>query len=318
MHKTIFLLGAGFTKAAQPPAPTNAELVPTLVEQLGESSQIQKYRKLYRTDDIEVLLTRLDMDAASDASKRSDRLAIESELVSYFRRFRFTQAVLSAAPWLRTFATELLGQGDAIVTLNYDCFLEGLLDHLRVWTPNGGYSSVDNPLGEAEPNPKDILIYKIHGSEHFRISGFFDRPEQKAIAYEFDESVFPVSAAHTRFGGGIDSRPYVIAPSFVKLPHRQIATMMLKILDSANLALNLVIVGCGLRREDNFLWLLLSRFLARCDEKRLIIVDPAATSISERLYRYWIGDPSKYTRISLLPCGLESSLAELTSQLRER
>jgi hypothetical protein len=318
VHKTIFLLGAGFTKAAQPSAPTNAELVPTLVEQLGESSQIQKYRELYRTDDMEVLLTRLDMDSASDASKRSDRLAIEGELVSYFRRFRFTAEALSAAPWLSSFATTLLGQGDAIITLNYDCFLEGLLDHCAVWTPNGGYDGVDNILGEAEPNPKGIIIYKIHGSEHFRVSAITDRPEQSAIAYEVYQSIFPVSAAHTHFGGGIDSRPYVIAPSFVKLPHLQIATMMLKILDFASLARNLVVIGCGLRREDNFLWLLLTRFLRRPDEKHLVIVDPAATSISERLYRYWIGDPSRYTRVSLLPCGLKSSLAELSSQLREQ
>jgi hypothetical protein len=318
VHKTIFLLGAGFTKAAQPSSPTNAEVIPTLVDQLGESSWVQKYRTLYCTDDIEVLLTRLDIDAASDASKRSDRLAIEGELVSYFRRFRFTAAALNAAPWLSSFATELLGQGDAIITLNYDCFLEGLLDHYAVWTPNGGYDSVDNILVEAEPNPKEIVIYKIHGSEHFRISGFFDRPEQEAIAYEFDESIFPVSAAHSHFGGGIDSRPYVIAPSFVKLPHLQIATMMLKILDFASLARNLVIIGCGLRREDNFLWLLLTRFLRRPDEKCLVIVDPAATSISERLYRYWIGDPSRYARVSLLPGSLESSFAELITQLRER
>ncbi len=317
MHKTIFLLGAGFTKAAQPSAPTNAELVSTLIEHIGETSQIQKYRALYKTDDIEVLLTRLDMDAASDAPKRSDRLAIEAELVSYFRSLRFTRAALDAAPWLCTFATELLGQDDAIITLNYDCFLEGLLDYCTVWTPNGGYDGVDNILGEARPNPKGIVIYKIHGSEHFRVSAVTDRPEQDAIAYEFDESIFPVSGAHSHFGGGIDSRPYVIAPSFVKLPHRQIALMMLKVLEFASRAHNLVIVGCGLRREDSFLWLLLSRFLARRDEKRLVIVDPDAASISDRIYQYWIGDLGRYTRVCLLPSGLESSLVMLASTLKD-
>lgn len=317
MHKTIFLLGAGFTKAALSSAPTNAELVSTIINHSGNTSPIQKYQKLYGNDDIEVLLTRLDMDAASDERKRSDRLAIEAELVSYFGSLRFTATALNAAPWLGTFATELLGQDDAIITLNYDCFLEGLLDHCNVWTPNGGYNGVDNILVEARLNPKGIVIYKIHGSEHFRVSAVTDRPEQDAIAYEFDESIFPVSGAHSHFGGGIDSRPYVIAPSFVKLPHRQIAMMMLKVLEFAGRAHNLVIIGCGLRREDSFLWLLLSRFLARRDEKHLVLVDPAAASISDRIYRYWIGDLQRHTQVSLLPCGLESSLIMLSGVLKD-
>jgi hypothetical protein len=316
MHKTIFLLGAGFTKAARPSAPTNAELVSTLISHSGNTSSLQKYQKLYGTDDMEILLTRLDMDTASDEHKRLDRLAIEAELVSYFSSLRFTTASLSVTPWLGTFATELLKRDEAIITLNYDCFLEGLLDHCNVWTPNGGYYGVDNILVEAEPNPNGIVIYKIHGSEHFRVSAVTDRPEQDAIAYEFDETIFPVSAAHSHFGGGIGARPYVIAPSFVKLPHRQIAMMMLKVLEFANRAHNLVIIGCGLRREDSFLWLLLSRFLARRDKKHLIIVDPAATSISDRIYQYWIGDLQKYTQVSLLSCGVESSLVMLSSALK--
>ena len=52
MHETIFLLGAGFTKAALPSAPINAELVSTLIEHSDHSSLIQKYRALYDTTDI--------------------------------------------------------------------------------------------------------------------------------------------------------------------------------------------------------------------------------------------------------------------------
>ena len=317
MHETVFLMGAGFTKAALPLAPTNAELVSTLIDHSTSTSLVQKYRDRYKTEDIETLLTRLDLEAASNEKLRVDRRTIEEELVSYFRCFRFTEAALSDTSWLSVFATEVLGQDDAIITLNYDCFLEGLLDRCGVWTPNPGYYGVDNTLVEAEPNPKGIVIYKIHGSEHFRLTAVSDKPEQGAIAYEFDESIFPVSASHTHFGGGIDSRPYLIAPSFVKIPHRQIAMMMIKVLDFVNQARNLVIVGCGLRREDSYLWLMLTRFLLRRDEKRLVIVDPAAASVADRITRYWIGDLCTYTQVCLLPCGLESSLASLTKLLKD-
>ena len=98
MHKTIFLLGAGFTKAALSTAPVNTELVSTLINHSSNTSAIEKYQKLYGTFDIEVLLTLLDMDAAKDARKGPDRLAIEAELALYFRSLRFTESALSAAP----------------------------------------------------------------------------------------------------------------------------------------------------------------------------------------------------------------------------
>jgi hypothetical protein len=296
----------------------NTELASKLIEQSGNSSKILQYLRQYGTKDIEVILTRLDIDAITNGSMRLDRLAIEAELASYFRNFRFSTAALKGAPWLSAFATDVLGQDDAIISLNYDCFLEGLLDHSTLWSPNDGYYGVDNILIEAKPNPNGIVIYKIHGSEHFRVSNVTDRPEQEAIAYEFNENIFPVSAAHCHFGGGIDSRPYLIAPSFVKLRHRQIALMMLRILELTRTTHNLVIVGCGLCREDNFLWLLLSHFLKRKDEKRLVLVDPAAESIYDRIYRYWIGDPRKYTHVTLLDSGLESSYMELSSLLKNK
>ncbi|MGC2458099.1 MAG: hypothetical protein WA435_08885 [Gallionellaceae bacterium] len=317
MRKTIFLLGSGFTKAALPHAPTNAELTSKLIQQFGSQSKILKYKEQFATEDIEVILTQLDMRVPSNESMKLARRDIETDLVNYFRDFRFTTAALSNAPWLTAFATEVLGQDDAIISLNYDCFLEGLLDYSKVWTPNTGYYGVDNVLIEAGLNPKRIVVYKIHGSEHFRISSVTDRPDQDAIAFEFNNTIFPVSAANSNFGAWIDSSPYLIAPRFVKIPHRQIAMMMLRLLELICTANNFVIIGCGLRREDSFLWLLLTRFLMPKDEKHLIIVDPYADTISKRINQYWIGDLQKYTKVTLLPLGLESSILELSSLLRK-
>lgn len=297
--KTIFLLGSGFTKAAFPAAPINSELVAAIVEHFQKKTQIQRYAEHFGdSNDIEEILTRLDLDAAKNDKAAADRKLIDEELASYFRCFRFTETVLIGNSWLVDFATEVLGKNDSIITLNYDCLLEGLLDHAGVWTPNGGYYGVDNVLTEAIPNPIGITVYKIHGSEHFRISSFFDKPEQSAIAYEFDETIFPRSAVSSHFGGGINSGPYVIAPSFVKFPHRQIAMMMLRVLEVAQQAENLVIVGCGLRREDSFLWLLVTRFLLRKSQKELIIVDPNAAEIEQRVHQYWAGDLTSWAKVS--------------------
>ncbi len=95
MHETVFLLGAGFTKAALPLAPTNAELVSTLIDHSTSTSLVQKYRDRYKTEDIEILLTRLDMEATSSEKLRADRVAIDGELVSYFPRMRFNDGVRS-------------------------------------------------------------------------------------------------------------------------------------------------------------------------------------------------------------------------------
>lgn len=317
VSKTVFLLGAGFTKAALPQAPLNADLA-TVVAAGQSASRLPTYMRQYRTSDIEVLLTRLDLDASqAKLSRRAlDREAINVELANYFRSFRFNPSELSASPWLCTFATEIVKQDDAVVTLNYDCFLEGLLDWCGVWAPGGGYACVDNPLIDAvAQNSKGITLYKIHGSEHFRISPVFPDKGQDDIAFEFNAGVFPKSAAASNFGGGVDSRPYLIAPSFVKLPHRQMAQMMVRLVAVTQAATNLVIVGCGLRKEDSFLWVMLIAFLNRREHKNLIIVDPYAATIEDRIARFWIGDLCKYTSVSLLPCGLATAVPALNRLL---
>ena len=51
--ETIFLLGAGFTKAVFPQSPLNTELLDSLVEE--GSSTLAKYKNKYETNDIEKL-----------------------------------------------------------------------------------------------------------------------------------------------------------------------------------------------------------------------------------------------------------------------
>ncbi|MCX6996497.1 MAG: hypothetical protein NTV49_05305, partial [Kiritimatiellaeota bacterium] len=121
------------------------------------------------------------------------------------------------------------------------------------------------------------------------------------------------------FGGG-GKMPFIIAPSFVKIPHVEIAAMMLDLLNIALEVRNFVIIGCGMRREDNFLWLLLTRFL-NCSLKsrrRLIILDPSAALTWKRISDYWIGDICGFADVCIIPCRLEMSISTLQSALRNR
>jgi len=315
---TLFIIGSGFTKAAFPQAPLNADLLRAVVKHGG--STLARYHERYRTDDIERLLTQLDLDAIESIQNREDRVKINREISSYFSKFRFSELQQPAPGWLHTFALNVLKPNDAIITLNYDCFLEGALDNYEVWTPNGGYAGIVNPNANSIPvNPKNIMIYKIHGSEHFVESSVMgDNRTQTAIGFKIDGSIFPKSGPNRQLGGGaVDPRPYIIAPSFVKIPHVEIADIMLEALDQVETAKNLTIIGCGMRREDNFLWLLLTRFLNKsfAQRKQLVILGPSSTATWERISNYWVGNVQRFADVVVIPCGIECSIERLCSAL---
>jgi hypothetical protein len=312
---SLFIVGSGITKAIFPNAPLNADLLPNLIAE-GASPTIAFYYKKYATDDIEKLLTDLDLDAGENPQTKADRAKINAELSVYFSKFRYSQPDGKTITWLETFAKKLLKPHDAILTLNYDCFLEGALDNYEVWTPNGGYAQIGHFFADSIPkNPKGIVFYKIHGSEHFVESSIADNQAQSDISFIIDSSVYPKSGKSRHFGGGIiDPRSYIIAPSFIKIPHVKIAAMMLQALTIAEAAKNLIIIGCGMRPEDNFLWLLLTRFIKRePDRKRLVIVDPLSQKIWNRIAKYWIGDICEFAKVCLIPGGVEESLENLLS-----
>lgn len=317
---SIFLLGAGFTKAVYPSAPLNIELLNAIIDNGGNT--ISKYKERYNTDDIEKLLTRFDLDAINKIEMREDRSLIEAEISSYFSQYRFLNFSDEISNWLTVFAKTILKINDSIVSLNYDCFLEGALDYFEVWTPNGGYARVNNPLTSSIPqNPKNIKIYKIHGSENFDESRVdLGKRSQTSIGYRIDGSIYPVSGANSHFGGGADHpRPYIIAPSFVKIPHVDITAMMLDLVKVAEAARNFVIIGCGMRPEDNFLWLLLTRFLNKTMDPhhRLIILSPSSETIWKMISKYWVGDICRFSDVLIIPCGLEAGIFTLESALKD-
>lgn len=311
----VFIIGAGFTKAIFPHAPLNRDLLQVLAAKSSESASAL-LRDRYKTEDIEIALTKLDVDIASsqEAELRSLRRRSESELADYFSSFLASEDLFAQSQWLAYLVDDVFASGDVAISLNYDCVLEGALDCRGKWSPNGGYgSSLDNPLANNDRTSKSpVTVLKIHGSANFIIAPYLDKPTASAVNFDFDERFFPRSAKNTHFGFGAGTgSSYVIAPSYVKIPTVEISYLMLDALTASSHAKNLVIIGSALRPEDSFLTVLVTNFLRQESwrSRKIMVVDPEAESISNRLKNYWGVNVSK--QILPIPDQLQISVPRL-------
>jgi hypothetical protein len=172
-------------------------------------------------------------------------------------------------------------------------------------------------MGKRKASP--VTVLKIHGSANFVTAPYVDKPTSSAVNFIFDEVFFPKSAknSHLLYGAGT-GRGYVIAPSYVKIPTVEISYIMIDALRASSRARNLIVVGCGLRREDGFLTMILTNFLRQRGwrARRVVIVDPVAESIAERLNTYWGVNVS--AQIVPIPGPLQNSVRRLATILRER
>lgn len=236
----MFLIGAGFTKAVFPKAPLNNDLLEKLIKYCKNKdipTPLKKYKQEYKTDDIEIILTKLDLEIAGSRQNNTksiedDRKTIERQIAAYFIPLVFDEWGFIKNKWLRDFA-KLFSNNDAIVSLNYDCFLEGLLDYSELWDPMG-YVNIANPQFKPEPpNPK-----------------------------------------------------------------------------------NMVIGGCSLRPEDNFVWLIITSFIKKelPTTKNLIIIDPDANNIKDRVESYCVGS-TQHLNIYPIPKTFQNGTEELLEKL---
>lgn len=288
----LFIVGAGFTKAVFRDAPLNHDLLEAIAIKSPDSA-CSALRNWYKTKDIEIALTRLDVDVALSQDEETGKLRqrIERELADYFSPFRASEDLMAQSQWLTHLIDGAFVLGDVAISLNYDCVLEGALDCRGKWSPNGGYGSLYNLLACDDRSPKSpVTVLKIHGSANFVIAPYGDKPTASTVSYVFDESCFPHSGKNKHFGFGAGTeKSYLIAPSYVKIPTVEITYLMLDALAASTEAKNLVIIGSALRQEDVFLRVLVTNFLRQpsCRSRKIIVVDLAAEAINNRLKEYW-------------------------------
>lgn len=285
MASKLFIVGSGFTSAITGGiAPLNKDVLqsiqPTAPAVWGDLTA------RYSTKDVEVALTKLDLDIIdrpANPELPSLRRKAEASLSNFFAQFRYREDILNESPWLLDFIQGAFFKEDVVVSLNYDCLLEGLLDRCNLWSPHDGYGRTCAVKSvPTEPNPSPITVLKIHGSENFHRDAVVGSQTDQAFSFTIDESIFPVSGHLRHFclpGNG--SSEAIIAPSFVKVFPSTLLCLMLEALDMALKAETLVLIGCGLRREDTFLYLLLWHFLEPA--KRIFILDPYARDLGKRI-----------------------------------
>ena len=326
MKRNLFILGAGLTKSIFNSAPLNDELVNALLD-FNPSSQLKILSEKYATHDIELLLTKLDIDIHQGGYDSEIRNEINADIAGYFQRFRFKPNILNEKRWLEKFALKSFNNDDVIINLNYECFLEGLLDYLGIWNPNKGYGVINNVLiDDSCVNVKNIQILKIHGSENFTQQPIFNKPESSSVTFEFNESIFPKSAANSFFGHrsvpipfwkNHAVKPYIIAPSYVKIPVVEIIYLMIDAIEAAKTSDKIIIIGCSLRPEDSFLWLLLTTFFRNPNwrNRKSIIISPEANRIGNQIRQFWGGIVSNC--LTEIPSKLENAIDELCALLND-
>ncbi|PKM99777.1 MAG: hypothetical protein CVU78_04530 [Elusimicrobia bacterium HGW-Elusimicrobia-2] len=303
----VYLLGAGFDRAVfDEKAPLNNKLLDKLKKFAKNkivSDKFNEYLTKYRTENIEEFLTCLDIQILRENGKDKDEIKLFREkfnslIAEYFAQFRFNESIVKEKSWLGRFVTHILAQNNVIVDLNYTTFTAALLDYYEVWSPNGGYSEfIGNTAIKCRDkihkneDIKNILLHKIHGCENFRLCNYL-KSSETYIGVEINSKFCPkTSQRYGAYDEGLHAKPYVIAPSYIKIPHEQIERLIIDTIEKMDIAKNLIIIGCGLRPEDSVLWLMLSSFFkkvyTRSMEKKITIVDPEANFIGERIEKHF-------------------------------
>lgn len=283
----VFIIGAGFTKAIFPNSPLNGSLLEALAKNSNDSAATGLEDR-YKTKDIEIALTTLDLLNPGDSLR--DR--IEKEIGDYFssNSFLVSENLFNQSPWLDQFIDNAFADGDVVISLNYDCVMEGILDLREKWTPNGGYGSDIVQLFINDLSKSPVTVLKIHGSASFVIAPDSGQSGASNVNCIIKKCFFPRSAKNRDMGYGAGTgRPYVIAPSYVKIPTREMNYLMLDALKASEQAKNIVIIGCSLRKEDTFLTVILTNFFRQPDwnMRRVFIVDLNAKEICSRLEKFF-------------------------------
>lgn len=200
--KTVFVLGAGFTRAFVPEAPLLIDRyddeMRELFEHYGRHKHAKRILKLAEIDaekyagrvNIERLMTRLDALMPYDIENQSAELL--KSLLSHVKRLfvrRLESAQNSGQPHeedLRRFANYCVKSHTVCITFNYDEFFDQALasvSHVHAgrhaaplrWHPNSGYGFFAKPSEQLVQEHPDLmenvstLLLKLHGSANWRV-----------------------------------------------------------------------------------------------------------------------------------------------------
>lgn len=254
-NKTVYVLGAGFTRAIIDKAPLNddimnhldAGLFPYFIDEFEVAKpNIEHFLTLV---DLKCLRLQEKSKIKSDEFEAARQQIIES-ILGMFDIDKLSVSSLEDKPDLKKFVASV-PDDSYLISLNYDCVLDQGLWLDGRWHPGDGYYL------EVEEMPSGgetkLFLLKLHGSCNFS-SGF---PDNDHFVIGIHEELFP------GVGNNINTplhNPRIIAMSFIKNYKKDLMKLWRKAISEIANADHLVIIGCSIREEDAFLKFALSHF----------------------------------------------------------
>jgi hypothetical protein len=271
--KTVYLLGAGFTRALNDKAPLNNDVMEKIdFSKFEETSQIRKEAG----KDIEYLLTLLDLKIAK-ASAELEKLQeikknINRQIHDIFDIDKLCR--MNSNKQLLDQFVQSIPNDSHIISLNYDCVLDQGLYWNGVWEPCCGYrgkSEYKDCSCKTKPNHKNIILLKPHGSINFYLRKSINTNEPGEYPQiDLSDNIFPERSSN--FNGRDDNdEPYIATMSYDKQYKNGMFMFWGKAIKALKEADRLVVIGCSLRNEDAFLRYALYNFGARKDADKLIV-----------------------------------------------
>lgn len=203
MVETIFVLGAGFTRAFLPRAPL-------LIDDYGAETFLQKFQGFSHVQhilklemakhsngfvDIERLMSRLDgrMPYDYDQGANEEFSLLLSAIKKSFRsRIEAARADTQYFPDLKNLAAYCIKNRITCISFNYDDLFDQMLWDLKTiqtksegsayWHPDGGYGFFCKPSltcvrdGPLAMDQTAMLLLKLHGSMNWRLKRGYSTP----------------------------------------------------------------------------------------------------------------------------------------------
>lgn len=297
--KVVYLLGAGFSHAITDNNAPSTKDLGTRLGALFPPSIKEKYN--FSPENIELFLTKIDLDLLENKENNKKietaRFKVTETLYQIFKTSNFcsnTKAGIDVSDTAKKVVGLLFRENDAILTLNYDCYLENLLALNGKWDPYTGYGEYLTRKHQGEEKKKILNIYKLHGSVNFHtVVKSIDKKTgitETDIDFEINSSGdnFPKLDFYCEARGSIQE--YFIAPSYLKQFNYK---GILQIWKEAALKIQqadvLIIMGCSLRNEDYPLIFLISQI---SNHVEIFIIDLQAEKITKRLQTILPIDPN--------------------------
>ena len=284
MSNRVFLLGAGFSKAAGFPLASglasfiqnylSTSRQPADIDFNWEFASVLKGNPPFLKDDVELFLTYIDLALLNKSVGIFTRFASHLDLLLFRMKLSGTiiQALDSAQFKLaERFSNkalyakfcEQLQVGDSVITFNYDLVVEQELWQQRKWTYWDGYGLEKN-INDFQarwggtypsdlPTKSAINVYKLHGSLGWAYDDSIDKFYFNGMPNYFDgRLLYSEKALPPIIGAQLDKGTTLIEPSFIKQFNR---TALLNVWEKAFKVLQqsdeLIIIGYSLPAADS-------------------------------------------------------------------